>query len=79
MDFTPIDIDEFGTTRFSFLTDAGTVYDFEKEDGSTMLFITIRDWEGRALSKKLIDTTKNVNKTIVKMYEDYVKEKTSGN
>jgi len=77
MDKSPIEIDEFGTLRFSVYRDNGYTFDFEQEPDSIHLFITTKDAEGRTLGKRVVDTHKVDNKEIVEIYRDYIKDRES--
>lgn len=79
MDKTPIHIDEFGTISFSVFLESGSTYDFAKGEGSDYLFVTLKDNEGKARLKRVVDTTKQSNSEIVEIYTDYLKEQNGDN
>lgn len=74
MDGTPVHIDEFGTVRFTLLSEQGISYEFEQEADSTLLFITVRSPQGRAEMKRVVDTEQTDNREIVETYTNYIKE-----
>lgn len=74
MDGTPVHIDEFGTVRFVVFSDSGASYEFEQEADSVLLFITLRDERGRAVLKKIVNTSKTNNQEIVESYKSYIRE-----
>lgn len=74
MDGTPVHIDEFGTVRFILFSEGGTSYEFEQEASSELLFITVRDLNGRAEMKRVVNTEKTNNKEIVENYKSYIRE-----
>lgn len=73
MEKPPVHIDEYGVVRFKVHTDDGVSYEFEQEPESALLFITVRDYAGRAEVKKVIDTELIENKEIVEMYKGYIR------
>jgi len=74
VDKTPIHTDEFGTLSFSIHEDNGHTYEFEQEQDSQILFITLKDEKGKAIGKRIVNTDKPNNKEIVEVYNDYLKE-----
>lgn len=71
-------VDELGTMRFMVVAKNGTMYIFEREPQASLLFVTVRDENGIAMEKRLIDTTKIENRDIVEMYNDYLTENIDG-
>ena len=67
-------VDEFGIRSFTLTSEGGLSYTLERIDGSKYIFVTIKDTDGRAIGKKVVDTTKEENKNVLNMYEDYVKD-----
>mgnify|MGYP006266376043 CR=1 FL=1 len=71
MDDTPIHVDEFGTLRFIIYQDDSS-YEFEQEADSDFLFVTMRDAQGRAVNKQVVDIKNKYNKSILDLYDDYL-------
>jgi hypothetical protein len=71
-------VDDRGTLRFMVVDKTGTMYIFEREPWSPLLFVTIKDEHGHAVEKRLIDITKIENMHIVEMYNDYLMENIDG-
>ncbi len=71
-------VDNLGTMRFMVVAKNGTMYIFEREPWSSLLFVTVKDEHGNATEKRLIDVTKIENRDIVEMYNDYITENTDG-
>jgi hypothetical protein len=78
VDRTPIHVDEFGTIRFKVYSEEGDSYEFEQEENSDLLFVTMRDGKGYAKIKKVVNTTRGNNKEVVQIYENYLKESENG-
>ena len=74
MDGTPVHIDEFGTVRFVLFSEGGASYEFEQETDSELLFITVRDFRGRAEIKRIVNTAQTDNREIVETYKLYIRE-----
>lgn len=74
MDSTPFHIDEFGTIRFTLHQEDGHSYEFEQEEDANFLFITLKNPQGRALTKRVIDLRKPENKDIIELYNEYIRE-----
>jgi len=76
MKFDSPSIDEYGTLRFMFVNELGVMYLFERGNNSRFLFVTVKDENGSAEQKIVIDLMKTENENIVEMYNDFIKEKT---
>lgn len=68
--------DEFGVTTFTIYADGGLAYRLDRKKDSEYIFITILDMEGRAIAKRVIDTLNKENESILRLYEDYIREAT---
>ena len=66
--------DEFGVTTFTIYTDGGLAYRLDRKKDSEYIFVTILDMEGRAIAKRVINTLNKENESILKLYEDYLRE-----
>ena len=79
MEKTEVQIDEYGTTRFTFALESGIVFTFERELDSALLFVTVKDVDERATTKRIVDTSKTENETILKIYNELISEKENEN
>ena len=68
--------DEFGVTTFTIYTDGGLAYRLDRKKNSEYIFVTILDMEGRAIAKRVIDTQNKENESVLRLYEDYIREAT---
>lgn len=66
--------DEFGVTTFTIYADGGLAYRLDRKKDSEYIFVTILDTEGRAIAKRVINTLNTENESILRLYEDYLRE-----